>query len=65
MYDLNRDGMKLVVGELAGAGRRLHAHGVPQPGLTSALRNVVSQESDVRDVLGKVALGRPTRGSST
>ena len=56
VFDLRRDGVKLVVA----------AEGVPAGdytrtvlanlGLTGALDNVVSEESDVRDVLAKVAL---------
>jgi molybdate transport system substrate-binding protein len=34
-------------------------------GLSSVLSKVVSQETDVRAVTGKVALGRPTPGSCT
>jgi molybdate transport system substrate-binding protein len=62
VYDLNRDGIKLVV-----ANSRVPVGGYTRTvlrnlGLTSAFRNVVSQEADVRDVLGKVALGQADAG---
>jgi molybdate transport system substrate-binding protein len=62
VYDLTRDGIKLVVG----------AKGVPigdytvkllaNLGLSSALKNVVSQEDDVKLVVAKVALGEADAG---
>ena len=63
VYDLARSGVKLVI---AGAG-------VPVGGYTrqilrnmnlsaTVLRNVVSQETDVREVLAKVALGEADAG---
>lgn len=62
VYDVGRDGVKLVVANArvpVGAYTRTVLRNL---GLSSALRNVVSQESDVRDVLGKVALGQADAG---
>ena len=62
VYDLNQDGIKLVVANSrvpVGSYTRTVLRNL---GLTSALRNVVSQEADVRDVLGKVALGQADAG---
>ena len=62
VYDLSRDGIKLVVANSrvpVGSYTRTVLRNL---GLTSALENVVSQESDVRDVLGKVALGQADAG---
>ncbi len=62
VYDLNRGGIKLVVANSrvpAGAyTRRILAN----LGLSSALKNVVSQESNVKGVVGKVALGEADAG---
>jgi molybdate transport system substrate-binding protein len=62
VYDLTRDGIKLVVG----------AKGVPigdytrklltTLGLSGALKNVVSEEDDVKLVVAKVALGEADAG---
>ena len=62
VYDLNRDGIKLVIG----------AKGVPigdytrkllvNLGLSGALKNVVSEEDDVKLVVAKVALGEADAG---
>ena len=62
VYDLTRDGIKLVVANSrvpVGSYTRTVLRNL---GLTRALDNVVSQESDVRDVLGKVALGQADAG---
>lgn len=62
VYDLTRDGIKLVVANSrvpVGSYTRTVLRNL---GITSALRNVVSQEADVRDVLGKVALGQADAG---
>lgn len=62
VYDLTRDGLKLVIG----------AKGVPigdytrtmlaKLGLSSVLKNVVSEEDDVKLVVAKVALGEADAG---
>ena len=62
VYDLQRDGIKLVIG----------AKGVPigdytrtllaKLGLSSVLKNVVSEEDDVKVVVAKVALGEADAG---
>ena len=62
VYDLNRDGIKLVV-----AGARVPVGSYTRTvlrnlGLTSALKNVVSNEQDVKDVVGKVVLGQADAG---
>jgi len=62
VYDLTRDGIKLVVANSrvpVGSYTRTVLRNL---GITSALRNVVSQEADVRDVLGKIALGQGDAG---
>ena len=62
VYDLSRDGIKLVVaapGVPVGDYTRTVLHNL---GLDSALSNVVSNETDVREVLAKVALGEADAG---
>ena len=62
VYDLQRDGIKLVVANArvpVGAYTRTVFRNL---GITPALRNVVSQESDVKGVVGKVALGEADAG---
>lgn len=61
-YDVNRDGVKLVV-----AGERVPVGSYTRTvlrnlGISRALRNVVSQEPDVKGVVGKVALGEADAG---
>ena len=48
--------------ELRRAGRERHAHGAEEDGAQSVLSKVVSQESDVKAVTGKVALGQADAG---
>jgi molybdate transport system substrate-binding protein len=62
VYDLRRDGVKLVVaapGVPVGDYTRIVLHNLS---LDDALANVVSNESDVREVLAKVALGEADAG---
>jgi molybdate transport system substrate-binding protein len=62
VFDLRKDGAKLVVaapGVPVGDYTRVVLHNL---GLDGALRNVVSNESDVREVLAKVALGEADAG---
>ncbi len=62
VFDVNRDGVKLVVANdtvPVGAYTRTVLRNL---GLSRALRNVVSQEADVKGVVGKVALGEADAG---
>ena len=62
VHDLDRDGVKLVVAAArvpVGAYTRTVLRRL---GLSSALANVVSEEQDVKDVVGKVALGQADAG---
>jgi molybdate transport system substrate-binding protein len=62
VYDLRRDGVKLDVaapGVPVGDYTRAVLHNL---GLDSVLSNVVSNETDVREVLAKVALGEADAG---
>jgi molybdate transport system substrate-binding protein len=62
VFSLRRDGIKLVVAAPAvpvGSYTRTILRNL---GLTSVLRNVVSNESDVRGVAGKIALGQADAG---
>jgi molybdate transport system substrate-binding protein len=62
VYDLQRDGVKLVIGAqgvpIGDYTRKLLAN----LGLSSVLKNVVSQEDDVKYVVAKVALGEADAG---
>jgi molybdate transport system substrate-binding protein len=62
VYDVAKHGVKLVVANArvpVGAYTRTVLANL---GITSALQNVVSQESDVKGVVGKVALGQADAG---
>ncbi|MDX6487126.1 MAG: molybdate transport system substrate-binding protein [Gaiellaceae bacterium] len=62
VFDLRRDGIKLVVAAPSvpvGDYTRIVLHNL---NLDEALHNVVSNESDVREVLAKVALGEADAG---
>jgi molybdate transport system substrate-binding protein len=62
VFDLRRPGVKLVVGAAGvpvGDYTRVVLHNL---GLDDVLSNVVSQETDVREVLAKVALGEADAG---
>ena len=62
VYDLTRDDIKLVIGQkgvpIGDYTRKLLAN----LGLSSALKNVVSEEDDVKLVVAKVALGEADAG---
>jgi molybdate transport system substrate-binding protein len=62
VYDLTRDGIKLVIGSkgvpIGDYTRKLLAN----LGLSSVLKNVVSEEDDVKLVVAKVALGEADAG---
>jgi molybdate transport system substrate-binding protein len=62
VYDLTRDGIKLVIGSkgvpIGDYTRKLLAN----LGLSSALKNVVSEEDDAKLVVAKVALGEADAG---
>lgn len=62
VYDLQRDGIKLVIGAqgvpIGDYTRKLLAN----LGLSGVLKNVVSQEDDVKYVVAKVALGEADAG---
>jgi molybdate transport system substrate-binding protein len=62
VYDLRKPGVKLVIGAVGvpvGDYTRVVLHNL---GLDDVLSNVVSQETDVREVLAKVALGEADAG---
>jgi len=62
VYDLRKPGVKLVVGAVGvpvGDYTRVVLHNL---GLDDVLNSVVSQETDVREVLAKVALGEADAG---
>jgi molybdate transport system substrate-binding protein len=60
--DLRRDGVKLVVAGPAVPAGTYTVQVLQNMGMTSVLQNVVSQETDVRDVLAKVLLGEADAG---
>ena len=62
IYDLKKQGTKLVIAAAAVPVGSYTRQVLKQMGLTSVLSNVVSQESDVRSVLSKVALGEADAG---
>jgi molybdate transport system substrate-binding protein len=62
VYDLKKPGVKLVVAAPAVPVGGYTLQIVKNMALTSVLQNVVSQESDVREVLSKVALGEADAG---
>jgi molybdate transport system substrate-binding protein len=62
VFDLRKPGVKLVIGAVGvpvGDYTRVVLHNL---GLDDVLSNVVSQETDVREVLAKVALGEADAG---
>jgi molybdate transport system substrate-binding protein len=62
VYDLKKPGIKLVIAASSVPVGSYTRQVLKQMGLTSVLANVVSQESDVRGVLSKVALGEADAG---
>jgi molybdate transport system substrate-binding protein len=60
--DLRRDGTKLVVAGAAVPAGAYTLQVLQSMGQSAVLQNVVSQESDVRDVVSKVALGEADAG---
>ena len=62
VYDLRRRGIKLVIAAPAVPVGSYTRTVLRNLGLSSALANVVSQESDVKGVVGKVALGEADAG---
>lgn len=62
VYDLARGGIKLVVANARVPVGSYTRTVLANLGLSSALRNVVSQEPDVKGVVGKVALGQADAG---
>lgn len=62
VYDLNRSGIKLVVANSRVPVGSYTRTVLSNLGLSTALKNVVSQESDVKGVVGKVALGEADAG---
>jgi molybdate transport system substrate-binding protein len=61
-FDLRRSGIKLVVAQPAVPVGGYTLQILKNMALTDVLKNVVSQESDVREVLAKVALGEADAG---
>lgn len=62
VYDLRRSGIKLVIGATSVPVGSYTRTVLRNLGLTSVLANVVSQESDVKGVVAKVALGEADAG---
>jgi molybdate transport system substrate-binding protein len=62
VYDLRRSGIKLVVAGPAVPVGTYTVQILKNMALSSVLQNVVSRESDVREVLAKVALGEADAG---
>ena len=61
-FDLRHDGIKLVVAQPAVPVGGYTLQILKNMALTDVLKNVVSRESDVREVLAKVALGEADAG---
>ncbi len=62
VFDLRRPGIKLVIGDPSVPIGAYTRQVLARLGLTKALRNVVSNEQSVRDILAKVALGEADAG---
>lgn len=61
-FDLRRDGIKLVIAQPAVPVGGYTLQILKNMALTDVLKNVVSRETDVREVLAKVALGEADAG---
>jgi molybdate transport system substrate-binding protein len=62
VYDLRRNGIKLVIADKGVPVGSYTLQVLRNMNLTGVLRNVVSRETDVREVLAKVALGEADAG---
>jgi molybdate transport system substrate-binding protein len=62
VYDLRRSGIKLVIADKGVPVGSYTLQVLKNMNLTGVLRNVVSRENDVREVLAKVALGEADAG---
>jgi molybdate transport system substrate-binding protein len=62
VYDVDRDGITLVIASSRVPVGSYTRAVLRDLGLSAALRNVVSQETDVKAVVGKVALGQADAG---
>ncbi|HEY6031987.1 MAG TPA: molybdate ABC transporter substrate-binding protein [Gaiellaceae bacterium] len=62
VFDLRADGTRLVVAAAAVPVGGYTRQALQKLGLSSVLQNVVSEETDVREVLAKVALGEADAG---
>jgi molybdate transport system substrate-binding protein len=62
VYDLRRDGIKLVIADKGVPVGSYTLQVLKNMNLTGVLKNVVSRENDVREVLAKVALGEADAG---
>jgi molybdate transport system substrate-binding protein len=62
VYDLRRKGIKLVIADKGVPVGSYTLQVLKNMGLSGVLKNVVSRETDVREVLAKVALGEADAG---
>jgi len=62
VYDLRRNGIKLVIADKGVPVGSYTLQVLKNMNLTGVLKNVVSRENDVREVLAKVALGEADAG---
>jgi molybdate transport system substrate-binding protein len=62
VYDLRRKGIKLVIADKGVPVGSYTLQVLKNMNLTSVLKNVVSRENDVREVLAKIALGEADAG---
>jgi molybdate transport system substrate-binding protein len=62
VFDLRRPGLRLVLAAASVPIGKYARQVLARLGLTSALRNVVSEERDVKGVVGKVVLGEADAG---